>query len=64
MSARAYLFSLEQIGIKLGLEQIRALLAALDHPERDYPSIVVAGTSKNCMTGCAQWCPDRTAMPS
>ena len=45
MSARAYLFSLEQIGIKLGLEQIRALLAALDHPERDYPSIVVAGTN-------------------
>src|SRR5689334_18644068 len=24
----------------------------------------VAGILKNCMTGCAQWCPVRTAMPS
>lgn len=43
--ARAALFSLEQFGIKLGLEQIRALLRALDHPERAFPSIVVAGTN-------------------
>ncbi len=45
MSDRDWLFSLEQIGIKLGLEQIRALLAALGHPERAYPSIVIAGTN-------------------
>ena len=45
VSARASLFALETVGIKLGLEQIRALLEALGHPERNYPSIVVAGTN-------------------
>ena len=45
VSARASLFALETVGIKLGLDQIRALLAALDHPERAYPSLVVAGTN-------------------
>jgi len=45
VSDRDWLFSLEQIGIKLGLDQIRALLAALDHPERAYPSLVIAGTN-------------------
>lgn len=45
MTDREYLFSLEQIGIKLGLEQIRALLDALDHPEHAFRSIVVAGTN-------------------
>ena len=45
MSPRDYLFSLEQIGIKLGLDQIRALLAALDRPDRAYPSLVIAGTN-------------------
>ena len=45
MSDRDWLFSLEQIGIKLGLDQIRALLAALHHPDRAYPSLVIAGTN-------------------
>ena len=45
MRARDYIFSLEQIGIKLGLEQIRALLDELGHPERAYQSIVIAGTN-------------------
>lgn len=45
MSDRDWLFSLEQIGIKLGLDQIRALLAALGHPDRAYPSLVIAGTN-------------------
>ncbi|HEX5071433.1 MAG TPA: folylpolyglutamate synthase/dihydrofolate synthase family protein [Vicinamibacterales bacterium] len=45
MSDRDWLFSLEQIGIKLGLDQIRALLEALDHPDRAFPSIVIAGTN-------------------
>lgn len=45
MTDREYLFSLEQIGIKLGLEQIRALLELLGHPEVSFPSIVVAGTN-------------------
>jgi dihydrofolate synthase/folylpolyglutamate synthase len=40
-----YLFSLEQFGIKLGLAQISALVAALGHPDRAYRSIVVAGTN-------------------
>ena len=43
--ARRALFALEQIGIKLGLEQIRGLVAALDYPDRAFPSIVVAGTN-------------------
>ena len=41
----SYLFSLQETGIKLGLEQIRALDALLDHPSRAVPSIVVAGTN-------------------
>ena len=45
MSHRDYLFSLEQIGIKLGLDQIRALSDGLGHPERAFRSIVVAGTN-------------------
>lgn len=45
MSHRDYLFSLEQLGIKLGLDQIRALVDALGRPDAAYPSIVVAGTN-------------------
>jgi dihydrofolate synthase/folylpolyglutamate synthase len=45
MSHRDYLFSLEQIGIKLGLDQIRALTGGLGHPERAFRSIIVAGTN-------------------
>ena len=41
----AYLFGLEQFGIKFGLENIRALLASLGHPERAFPTIHVAGTN-------------------
>ncbi len=42
---RRELFALETVGIKLGLDQIRALLDVLGHPERAYPSLVVAGTN-------------------
>jgi len=45
MSHRAYLLSLEQIGIKLGLEQIQALVTALGRPDAAYRSIVIAGTN-------------------
>ncbi len=45
MDALAYLFSLEQFGIKFGLANIRALLEALDHPERAFRSVHVAGTN-------------------
>jgi len=39
------LFALEAFGIKLGLENISRLLDALDHPERAFTSIHVAGTN-------------------
>src|SRR5204863_6622300 len=39
------LFALEQFGIKLGLENIRTILAALGNPERAYRSIHVGGTN-------------------
>lgn len=44
-SPRTFLASLEQIGIKLGLDQIRGLIAGLDHPDRAYRSIAIAGTN-------------------
>jgi dihydrofolate synthase/folylpolyglutamate synthase len=40
-----YLFGLEQFGIKFGLENIRALVAALGHPERAFPTVHIAGTN-------------------
>ena len=45
MNHLEYLFGLEQFGIKFGLDNIRALLARLDHPERAFTSIHVAGTN-------------------
>ncbi len=39
------LFDLERFGIKLGLDNIRTLAAALDGPEESFLSIVVAGTN-------------------
>jgi dihydrofolate synthase/folylpolyglutamate synthase len=45
MDPLAYLFSLETLGVKFGLETIRALVAALDHPERAYARVLVAGTN-------------------
>ena len=45
MSSRDYLFSLEQIGIKLGLDQIRALLGELGRPDQAFPSLIIAGTN-------------------
>ena len=41
----AYLFSLEQFGIKLGLKTIRQLAASLGSPERTFRTILVAGTN-------------------
>jgi dihydrofolate synthase/folylpolyglutamate synthase len=45
VSALDRLFALEQFGIKLGLDNIRTLLAALHHPERAWRSIHIAGTN-------------------
>jgi dihydrofolate synthase/folylpolyglutamate synthase len=41
----SYLFSLEQFGIKFGLENISTLVARLGHPERAFTTIHVAGTN-------------------
>jgi dihydrofolate synthase / folylpolyglutamate synthase len=43
--AIARLFSLEHLGMKFGLENISRLCAALDHPERSFDSVIVAGTN-------------------
>ena len=49
-----YLFSLEQYGIKFGLENIRALLNAFGHPERSFQVLHVAGTNgKGSVTAMA-----------
>jgi len=40
-----YLYGLQKFGIKLGLENIRALLDRLGHPERAYGVIHVAGSN-------------------
>ena len=45
MPDRHYLDSLELVGIKLGLDQIRALTHHLGTPQDSFPSIVVAGTN-------------------
>jgi dihydrofolate synthase/folylpolyglutamate synthase len=42
---RTWLSSLELFGIKLGLDTIRAVCAALGHPEAAFPSLHVAGTN-------------------
>jgi dihydrofolate synthase/folylpolyglutamate synthase len=39
------LFALEQFGIKLGLEAMRATLGALGDPQRAWPAVHVAGTN-------------------
>ncbi len=44
-NAVEYLFGLHRIGIKLGLDNINALLDFLKRPERRYPTIHFAGTN-------------------
>jgi dihydrofolate synthase/folylpolyglutamate synthase len=41
----AYVFRLEQFGIKFGLDSIRAMLARLGSPQQAYRSIHIAGTN-------------------
>lgn len=41
----AFLFSLERLGMKFGLENISRLCEALGHPERAFASVIVAGTN-------------------
>lgn len=40
-----WLIGLEILGMKFGLETMRALCATLEHPERAFPSVIVAGTN-------------------
>jgi dihydrofolate synthase/folylpolyglutamate synthase len=40
-----FLFSLERLGMKFGLENMRRICEALGHPERAFRSIIVAGTN-------------------
>jgi dihydrofolate synthase/folylpolyglutamate synthase len=41
----AWLYSLQQFGIKLGLQNIRELLSRLDNPQRAFPCLHIAGTN-------------------
>ncbi len=45
MDAIAYLFALEKLGIKFGLDNIAAILQSLGNPQSAYPSILIAGTN-------------------
>ena len=47
-----WLYDLQHSGIKLGLDNIRALLEVLEHPERTYPSVLIAGTNGKGSTAC------------
>ncbi len=40
-----FLFGLERLGMKFGLDRMSALCAALGHPERRFASVIVAGTN-------------------
>ena len=40
-----YLDQIQNLGIKLGLDNVRTILAALNNPQAQYPSIHVAGTN-------------------
>ena len=44
-TTKAYLCGLKVQGVKLGIDRMRLLAAALGHPERCYPCIHVAGTN-------------------
>ena len=44
-TAFEYLLSLEQFGIKFGLDNIHTILAALGHPEQAFRSVHIAGTN-------------------
>jgi len=48
-----YLYGLQKFGIKLGLDNIRALLDRLGSPERQFASVHVAGTNGKGSTAAA-----------
>jgi dihydrofolate synthase/folylpolyglutamate synthase len=45
VTALDFLFSLERLGMKFGLETMQQICAALDHPEHSFQSAIVAGTN-------------------
>jgi dihydrofolate synthase/folylpolyglutamate synthase len=45
MTMVEWLYSLQHFGIKLGLQNIRALLRVMEHPEHAFPSVLIAGTN-------------------
>lgn len=40
-----YLEQIQSLGIKFGLDNVRAILASLENPHQRYPSVLVAGTN-------------------
>ena len=44
-ATQAYLDGRAKVGIKFGLESMRALMGALGHPERGGPALLIAGTN-------------------
>ncbi len=52
-ATQAYLDGRAKLGIKFGLESMRALVGALGHPERSYPTLLIAGTNgKGSVAAC------------
>ena len=45
MNSSEYLLSLEKFGIKFGLDNVWSIVEQLDHPERAFQSIHIAGTN-------------------
>jgi dihydrofolate synthase / folylpolyglutamate synthase len=45
MDPLAFLFSLERLGMKFGLENMTALCAALGNPERAFTPVIIGGTN-------------------
>lgn len=45
VDAFEYLFSLQQFGVKFGLDNMRTIVARLDHPELAFDSVHVGGTN-------------------
>src|SRR5579872_5144354 len=48
--AQRYLLSLELFGMRFGLDRMRRLMTALEHPERRFRSIHVVGTNGKSST--------------
>jgi dihydrofolate synthase/folylpolyglutamate synthase len=44
-SVAEYLYSLKSVGVRFGIDRMHHLVAALGHPERNYPVIHIAGTN-------------------